>query len=223
MTGAGPRPVLDQLVERAVRLRPGWRIRAYIPEGFAVCCGTIPPGYARDPEEAVEELIRRHPSVTRLIPARAAARMAHGAQVMRRGFAFIDPVPRRPSLEEQVRGTLFDPTTFPMRPAARRVEQRSLTEERFHHWLDTPGGRAAWTWILAQATRLAVAGADRIGAKALVEECRKALKVTINNSWTALLGRRLIDEDPLLFTDRIECRELGRGRRLRPVPGSRSS
>ena len=91
-------------------------------------------------------------------------------------------------------------------PASTGTEQRTLAEERFHAWLATPDGTVAMEWIEQRAVRRYDAGERRIGAKELTEACRKALRVRINNSWTSVLARRLVDRHPEL-RDVIELRQ----------------
>jgi len=85
-------------------------------------------------------------------------------------------------------------------------------EARYRRWRETTLGQRAWNWMLAVALTQAVLETPRIGVKSLVERCRDALKVTINNSWTGFIARDLVDAAPAKLRPRIQLRELGQGR-----------
>lgn len=103
---------------------------------------------------------------------------------------------------------LFD---WPQAAPVPTVEQVALDlpevsiEARYRRWRETPDGVRAWVELEREAAGLVASGADRISAKALVEAVRARLKLTINNSFTAMVGRdlRAIPR----YRDLVECRE----------------
>lgn len=91
----------------------------------------------------------------------------------------------------------------PERIESRREDPRKLTiAERFAAF------HAANPHVFAEMLRLARekldAGAKRIGAKGLYEDCRESLRVRklgeyrLNNDFTAILSRMLVEAEPRL-------------------------
>jgi hypothetical protein len=100
---------------------------------------------------------------------------------------------------------------FPTMPAVTEAEDRFLelpetTEGRYAEWRKTDDGRRLFEIMRWRAVALVRAGEQRVGAKALFEWVRSTHHVSIDNTFTALVGRELLDCEPEL-KDKIHLRE----------------
>jgi hypothetical protein len=121
------------------------------------------------------------------------------------------PDDRRPTMSEQLAGTLFDAQTRPdadllyaplPTPSGPQtpVPTRALNSfNAYCAWKRSDDGGRAMGWMLTRAREQLAAGEQRIGMKALTERCREMLKVALNNAWTAWLADDLVAADPRLL------------------------
>jgi hypothetical protein len=100
--------------------------------------------------------------------------------------------------------------TWPTAPVVTGTEQRELplsnTASRFAAWISSAEGEQVRRWVFCQALAAWERGDTRIGVKRLVEDCRAALAVSIDNRFTSHLARLLVDTYPVL-RDLIELRK----------------
>jgi hypothetical protein len=100
--------------------------------------------------------------------------------------------------------------TWPTAPVVTETEQRELplsdTTARFAAWIVSPEGEQVRRWVFVNALAAWERGDSRIGVKRLVEDCRAALTVSIDNRYTSHLARLLVDTYPVL-RDLIELRK----------------
>lgn len=99
----------------------------------------------------------------------------------------------------------------PTRPRVTHAEQRELSLDRtltqsYERWRGTVDGMAVYAEVLARVMRAAAAGSTRIGVKLIVELVRHDLKTSVNNSFSALMAREVLDEHPEL-APLVELRE----------------
>ena len=104
--------------------------------------------------------------------------------------------PRVPTSAEQFCGTMFD---VPDPPTGPEKIPEDATWEAYCGWRETAEGLRVWLDIEEQALAAFLAGARRIGVKALVESARSRLRVEINNTYTAWLADDLVGLHPELL------------------------
>jgi hypothetical protein len=95
--------------------------------------------------------------------------------------------------------SLFDFPTAPPAPAAeqRVLPIRGTIQERYEVFRATDDGRQVWEYFCRHALEEVAAGAKRLSAKELVERIRFQKKISINNSYTALLARDCEADHPV--------------------------
>ena len=114
----------------------------------------------------------------------------------------------RDRTERQTQGLgLFD---FPVRPPAtdesRVLPLAGTIEGAYQAWRATAEGSWLFDVMRWRALALVRAGESRVGTKALVEWARAQHKATINNDFTALIARELLENEAELH-GAIECRQ----------------
>lgn len=100
---------------------------------------------------------------------------------------------------------------FPTRPEVQVADQlyaplEGTNQGRYEAWRRTGTGERVYAEVRRRALLMAARGERRVGTKALCEDLRKEWRVTINNTFTALIARELIDEHPHLLGI-VELRE----------------
>lgn len=94
---------------------------------------------------------------------------------------------------------LFSSPAPPTGPEGRVPTEHEGRRAAYLQWRKSLDGASAWAWITDRARGLLASGSTRISAKALVEDCRAALKVEINNTWTAWIADDLVAAHPALL------------------------
>jgi hypothetical protein len=92
-----------------------------------------------------------------------------------------------------------DPPAPPTGPVADVPTREANRYASYLEWRETIRGADAWAWLRNRARSLLLTGEQRISTKGLVEDCRAALKVEINNTYTAWLADDLVRWDPRLL------------------------
>jgi hypothetical protein len=115
---------------------------------------------------------------------------------------YVDEVEARAHTREDM-GPLF---AFPTAPVDTELaSSNGKIAERYRQWRATAEGSEVFALILAEARRRAARGEQRVSSKGLVEWLRASAHITVNNVFTADLGRELVTRDPSL-RDLIEFR-----------------
>jgi hypothetical protein len=108
---------------------------------------------------------------------------------------YVDEVEARAHTREDM-GPLF---AFPTAPVdVELAPSHGKIAEKYRRWRLTEDGDRVFAMILQEARRRAEQGENRISAKGLVEWARAVSHITVNNVFTADLGRELVTRDPSL-------------------------
>lgn len=101
----------------------------------------------------------------------------------------------------------------PWWPEAPKVKAESLClpipgtiDGDYKAWRESPEGEQAFACLAQRALELATTGQRRVSTKALFEWYRSLHRLPINNDWTALVARELVDRFEAL-KGKIEMRQ----------------
>ncbi len=113
-------------------------------------------------------------------------------------------------MSDQTEMPFFDPSGFAIRKPSdseqRTLPIRGTIQGEYDAWRATELGQHIYDVIRYRALALVRAGEARIGMKALFEWARSTQKVTLDNNYTALVARELLDREPEL-RDVVELRQ----------------
>lgn len=91
---------------------------------------------------------------------------------------------------------LFNPP--PSGPAATIPSPKSGTRAAYWVWRKTDDGVMVWRWILERVNAAFMAGEKRASPRTLVADCREALRVKVNDHFSAFVADELVERYPEL-------------------------